>query len=121
MNREQMIKLLDGGYTPEYISLLKWLELRRQVMNGCLINRDDIDSLTCAMCKEYNTFKDDCECCTMSKHFIFCDFQTSIWKRINNIVLTEKPVPLHLLTQMVNQLLFLVAVYGVHVTTRNEP
>ena len=116
-----MIKLLDDDYTPEYISLLKWLELRRQVMNSDLISHDDIDSLTCAMCKKYNTFKDDCEYCTMSIHFIFCDFQTSIWKRINTIVLAEEPVPLHLITQMVNQLQFLVAVYGEHVTARNEP
>lgn len=120
MNRTQMLDLLDKGYTPEYISLLKWLELRRQVMKGELIDRDDIGSLTCAMCKEYNTFADDCKNCTMVIHFVNCNLE-SIWKRINSIVLAKFPVPLHLITQMVNQLQFLVAVYGKYVTNRDKP
>lgn len=115
-----MINLLDDGYTPEYISLLKWLELRKQVMNSDLISRGDIGSNTCAMCKKYHSWK-HCIDCTMFKHFKYCDDPTSIWHKINHFALNEKSVPLHLITQMVNQLQFLVAVYGVYVTNRNEP
>lgn len=32
MNKEEMIKMLDEGYTPEYISLQKWLQIRRKWM-----------------------------------------------------------------------------------------
>lgn len=121
MNRTQMLDLLDKGYTPEYISLLKWLELRRQVMKGELVDREDIGALTCAMCKEYNTFENNCDDCTMVKHFVNCNLEKSIWMRINNYVLDFTPAPLHLITQMVNQLQFLVAVYGKYVTNRDKP
>lgn len=107
-----MLDLLDKGYTPEYISLLKWLELRRQVMKSGLVDREDIGALTCAMCKEYNTFENNCDDCTMIIHFVNCNLEKSIWKQINSIVLAEFPVPLHLITQMVNQLQYLVAEYG---------
>lgn len=118
MDREQMIELLHEGYTPEYVSLLKWLELRRNIMNGVLINRSDISSVTCAMCKVHYGYKNNCTCCSMSKHFIECNIQSSMWGQINyKINSTKLPVPLHLITQMVNQLQFLVAESGV----RNKP
>lgn len=119
MNREQMIKHLDDGYTPEYISLLKWLELRRQVLNGGKITRNDIGSSTCALCKEYRPVWAGCGNCTMRQHFDSCE-HPSIWQKINRCILASSAQELHLLTQMVNQLLFLVAVYGVYVTTRDE-
>lgn len=120
MNREQMLKLLDDGYTPEYISLLKWLELRRRVLNSGRINRSDIGSSTCAMCKEYRSGWPECDNCTMSCHFDSCE-HPSIWQKINRCIPASSAQELHLLTQMVNQLQFLVAVYGMYVTTRNEP
>lgn len=107
-----MIGLLDEGYTPEYISLLKWLELRRKVMNGGKITRNDIGSSTCAMCKEYRPAWTGCDDCTMSQHFDSCE-DPSIWRKINRCIPAPSTQELHLLTQMVNQFQFLVAVYSV--------
>lgn len=112
MNEEQMLYLLDKGYTPEYVSLLKWQELRRQVMNGITPHRAYTGSLTCAMCKKYYKFTYDCDKCPLSIHFKQCDSPTSIWRAINFYVVDKKPVPLDLITQMVNQLQYLVAEYG---------
>ncbi len=112
MNEEQMLSLLDKGYTPEYVSLMKWQELRRQVMNGTSIDCKEIRSPTCAMCKKYYTYRYNCNKCPMSIHFKHCDNPNSIWKAINVYVMQIKPVPLDLITQMVNQLQYLVAEYG---------
>ena len=116
MNEAQMLYLLDKGYTPEYVSLVKWQELRRQVMNGIAPQRALTGSLTCAMCRKYYKFADGCDKCPMSIHFKHCDNSNSIWKAINVYVMQIKPVPLHLITQMVNQLQYLVAEYGKYQT-----
>jgi hypothetical protein len=117
MNRTQMLHLLDKGYTPEYVSLLKWLELRRKVMSGNDIEDYEIHDDTCGLCK-YN----DCICseCSLSKHYRRCEDRGSLWNQINCYVEIE-PIPLHLITQMVNQLQFLVAEYGMYATNRNKP
>ena len=115
MNEAQMLSLLDKGYTPEYVSLLKWQGLRRQVMKGNRILRMETGAPTCAMCHEYLKYR-DCSDCTMYKHFKDCNIKSSIWKAINVYVLDKKPVPLDLITQMVNQLQYLVAEYGKYQT-----
>ena len=117
MNRTQMLDLLDKGYTPEYISLLKWLELRRKVMDGKDIKEHEIRDDTCGLCKHNNG---RCSCCSLGKHFEYCENNGSIWHQIYCYIEIE-PIPLHLITQMVNQLQFLVAVYGKYVTNRNKP
>jgi hypothetical protein len=117
MNRTQMLDLLDKGYTPEYISLLKWLELRRQVMDGKDIKEHEIRDDTCGLCKHNDGH---CSCCSLGKHFGYCENNGSIWNQIYCYTEIE-PIPLHLITQMVNQLQFLVAVYGKYVTNRDKP
>jgi hypothetical protein len=90
-------------------------------MMGELIGRDNVGADTCAMCKEYRPIWYDCSNCTMIEYFDACEAPSSIWYKISNHRFDKKPVPLHLITQMVNQLQFLVAVYGKYVTNRNKP
>lgn len=74
MDKEEMIKMLDDGYTPEYVSLQKWLQIRRKWMAVDISKKEefrrnltfstfsvgtlmlqwhigDIYSETCALCK----------------------------------------------------------------------
>ena len=110
MDRERMLEMLEEGYTPEYVSLVKWRDVRRSVMNngpcGC------INSDTCALCEVTDTVN-SCEFCTLYQLTkCSCGVRGSPWHKVlwsnKNNVLTN-------VTNMVNYLQVLVAMYGVKV------
>ena len=108
MDRERMLEMLEEGYTPEYISLVKWKDVRQSIMNngtcGC------INSWTCALCYTTDT---TCGCNLCSLYQLVgssCASRLSPWHKVlwsnkNNLLMN--------VTNMVNYLQVLVAIHGV--------
>lgn len=106
MNRDEMIEMLGAGYSPEYVSLQKWRDIRKLVMSGQIKITKHIRSRTCAMCEIYY----DCVYCTMSKYFRSCNDPENVWIRVWDS--TDNFSTMMHVTDMINHLQYLVAVYG---------
>lgn len=113
MDEIQMNDMLAEGYTPEYVSLVKWRELRKEVLNGNIFISGSIGSSTCALCKVNDPTTNGCNDCSLSKLLDTSAGYSCVkpWRRVN-----ECRHNIHLLgaiTNMVNHLQLLVAIYGV--------
>lgn len=106
IDREEMLDMLDAGYSPEYVSLQKWRDIRNKAMLGYDINPRDVSSITCALCESY---LHKCHICTLAKHFVHCNDNNSAWMKFRVRLFGEGMM---YATNMINHLQYLVAVYG---------
>jgi|LGOV01.1.fsa_nt_gb hypothetical protein len=108
MDRERMLVMLKEGYTPEYVSLVKWRDVRRSIMANRTCG--SINSETCALCEATDTTC-GCRLCTLNQLVSSpCGIRGSPWHKVlwsnRNNLLTN-------VTNMINYLQVLVAIYGV--------
>lgn len=108
-----MKQMLKEGYTPEYVSLVKWQELRRKVLDGENYSPWDIGSSTCALCETVKPFFNGCGECSLNQ--LFGDHDPGLscvgaWRKVNQ---SDSDRILASITNMVNCLQVLVLMYGV--------
>ena len=120
MNRERMLTMLKEGYTPEYVSLIKWVELRRETMHGTYYNASDIGSSTCALCEVVNPVTNGCGNCSLKQILneaagYSC---TSPWRKVN--LCSNRICLMACMTNMINYLQVLVAIYGVMIDEKTK-
>jgi len=83
MNKEEMTDKLDAGESPSDISIEKYRELYCKVMLNKPINKADMQSDTCALCKTNSGCCEDCPL-TLSGHK--CTDDGSAWREIQDLL-----------------------------------
>jgi|LGOV01.1.fsa_nt_gb hypothetical protein len=117
--KEDMEAMLVAGYTPEYVSLMKWVVIHKHYMMTEILEYSWLNGATCALCHfhydadQYDDDNEACNGCTLYEQMgITCNdeghpYIPARFGRIDDIISSME--------SMIVELVKLVAKHGVRV------
>lgn len=122
--KSDMELMLELGYTPEYVSLTKWIVIHKHYIVTQDLNYAWLNGNTCALCDKYynhmDSIDDDTSCgeCTLYKHMgIVCNndehpYSDVRWGSIDDLIPN--------MVEIIKQLTILVAKHGVMIDEKTK-
>jgi len=111
--KDEMITMLKAGYTPEYVSLIKWIKIHNHYITTQSLDYSWLNGNTCALChiyyKGWLEDEDQCKNCTLYHQMgITCNNEDHPYISFGNCKNLEPTM-----VEMIKQLTKLVVTHGV--------